>query len=81
VALRRGTREVAMAYLGYLYSKEGQEIIARHGYRPRDAEIAARYAGRFPQLKLLTITDFGGWAQAQRTHFSDGGVFDQISAR
>ena len=80
VALRRGTREVAQAYLGYLYSKEGQEIIARHYYRPRDAEIAARYAGRFPQLKLLTIADFGGWAQAQRTHFSDGGVFDQIFA-
>src|SRR5258705_194021 len=80
VALRRGTREVAQAYLGYLYSKEGQEIIARHYYRPRDAEIAARYAGRFPQLKLLTIAEFGGWAQAQRTHFSDGGVFDQIFA-
>src|SRR6267142_1142271 len=80
VAWGRGTREVAQAYLGYLYSKEGQEIIARHYYRPRDAEIAARYAGRFPQLKLLTIAEFGGWAQAQRTHFSDGGVFDQIFA-
>src|SRR5215469_930555 len=81
VALRRGTREVARAYLGYLYSKEGQEIIARHYYRPRDPEVAARYAERFPQLKLATIADFGGWANAQRTHFSDGGVFDQISAR
>ena len=81
VALRRGTREVARAYLGYLYSKEGQEIIARHYYRPRDPEVAARYAARFPQLKLATIADFGGWANAQRTHFSDGGVFDQISAR
>jgi sulfate/thiosulfate transport system substrate-binding protein len=81
VALRRGTREVAMAYLGYLYSKEGQEIIARHDYRPRDPEVAARYAARFPQLRLATIADFGGWAQVQRTHFSDGGVFDQISAR
>src|ERR1700730_3418077 len=80
VALRRGTREVAMAYLGYLYSKEGQEIIARHDYRPRDPEVAARYAARFPQLRLATIADFGGWAQVQRTHFSDGGVFDQISA-
>ena len=80
VALRRGTREVAQAYLGYLYSKEGQEIIARHGYRPRDPEVAARYAARFPQLKLLTVADFGGWAQTQRTHFSDGGVFDQIFA-
>src|SRR5256885_5338194 len=66
VALRRGTREVAMAYLGYLYSQEGQEIIARHGYRPRDPEVAARHAARFPPLKLATIADFGGWAQVQR---------------
>jgi sulfate transport system substrate-binding protein len=81
VALRHGTREVARAYLGYLYSKEGQEIIARHYYRPRDPEIAARYAERFPQLQLTTIADLGGWGSVQRTHFSDGGVFDQISAR
>src|SRR6266480_3290904 len=80
VALRRGTREVAMAYLRYLYSQEGQEIIARHGYRPRDPGVAARHAARFPPLKLATIADFGGWAQVQRTHFSDDGVFDQISA-
>jgi len=79
VALRRGTREVAQAYLGYLYSKEGQEIIARHFYRPRDAEVAARYAQQFPQLKLATIADFGGWPKAQSTHFKEGGVFDQIS--
>ena len=81
VALRHGTREVARAYLDYLYSKQGQEIIARHYYRPRDPEVAARYAQRFPQLKLATIADFGGWASVQRTHFSDGGIFDQISAR
>src|ERR1700758_5203812 len=81
VALRHGTREVARAYLGYLYSKEGQEIIARHYYRPRDPEIAARYAERFPQLKLATVADFGGWASVQRTHFGDGGVFDPIAAR
>jgi sulfate transport system substrate-binding protein len=80
VALRHGTREVAMAYLEYLYSKEGQEIIARHFYRPRDPEVAARYAARFPTLKLATIADLGGWASAQQTHFSDGGVFDQIYA-
>jgi sulfate/thiosulfate transport system substrate-binding protein len=80
VALRHGTRAVATAYLEYLYSKEGQEIIARHYYRPRDGEVAARYAARFPQLKLVTIAEFGGWARAQATHFSDGGVFDQISA-
>lgn len=78
VALRHGTREVAMAYLRYLYTKEGQEIIARHFYRPRDPEVAARYAAHFPQLKLATIADFGGWAQAQSIHFKDGGVFDQI---
>jgi sulfate/thiosulfate-binding protein len=80
VALRHGLRAVATAYLEYLYSQEGQEIIARHYYRPRDAEMAARYAARFPQLKLVTIAEFGGWASAQATHFSDGGVFDQISA-
>jgi len=80
VALRRGTREVAQAYLGYLYSKEGQEIIAKHFYRPRDAEVAARYAAQFPQLQLATIADFGGWTAAQATHFKDGGVFDQITA-
>jgi sulfate/thiosulfate transport system substrate-binding protein len=79
VALRHGTRAVATAYLEYLYSQEGQEIIARHFYRPRDPEVAARYAQRFPTLKLATIADFGGWAQAQATHFADGGVFDQIS--
>jgi sulfate/thiosulfate transport system substrate-binding protein len=80
VALRHGTRAVATAYLEYLYSKEGQEIVARHFYRPRDPEIAARYAARFPALKLVTIADFGGWTVAQHTHFSDGGVFDQIYA-
>ena len=81
VALRHDTREVAMAYLRYLYSGEGQEIVARHFYRPRDPQVAARYAARFPRLKLATIADFGGWAQAQSTHFAEGGVFDQISAR
>jgi len=80
VALRRGTREVAQAYLGYLYSKQGQEIIARNFYRPRDADVAAKYAQQFPELKLATIADFGGWASAQATHFKDGGVFDQITA-
>ena len=81
VALRHGTREVARAYLSYLYSKEGQDIIARHDYRPRDPEVAARYAQHFPALKLATIADFGGWHEAQRVHFADGGVFDQVSGR
>jgi sulfate/thiosulfate transport system substrate-binding protein len=81
VALRHGTRAVAMAYLQYLYSKEGQDIVARHDYRPRDPEVAARYAARFPTLKLTTIADFGGWANAQRVHFADGAMFDQISGQ
>jgi sulfate/thiosulfate-binding protein len=80
VVLRKGTREVATAYLQYLYSKEGQEIIARNYYRPRDPEVAAKYADRFPKLNLATIADFGGWAKAQPEHFGEGGVFDQIYA-
>jgi len=78
VVLKRGTREIAQAYLNYLYSKEGQEIIARHFYRPRDAEVAAKYASQFPRLRLVTIADFGGWPRAQQEHFADGGSFDQI---
>jgi len=76
---KRGTRDVAQAYLQYLYSPEGQEIAARNFYRPTDPTVAARYAKRFPGLTLFTIDDtFGGWAKAQKTHFADGGVFDQI---
>jgi sulfate transport system substrate-binding protein len=71
---------VATAYLQYLYSKEGQEIIARNYYRPRDPEVAAKYADRFPKLNLVTIADFGGWPKAQAEHFGEGGVFDQIYA-
>jgi sulfate/thiosulfate transport system substrate-binding protein len=78
VALRRGTADLARAYLEYLYSKEGQEIIAKHHYRPRDPEVAAKYASVFPKIKLVTIADFGGWAKAQKAHFSDGGIFDKI---
>jgi sulfate/thiosulfate transport system substrate-binding protein len=78
VVLRRGTREVAQAYLQYLYSKEGQEIVARNYYRPRDPEIATKYAARYPKLNLVTVADFGGWAKVQAAHFSEGGVFDQI---
>jgi sulfate/thiosulfate transport system substrate-binding protein len=80
VVLRRGTREVAQAYLQYLYSKEGQEIVAKNYYRPRDAEVAAKYASQYPKLKLFTVADFGGWSKVQPTHFGDGGVFDQIYA-
>lgn len=78
VALRRGTREVATAYLQYLYSKEGQEIIAKNYYRPRDPETATKYASQFPKLTLSTIADLGGWPKVQPKHFADGGVFDQI---
>ncbi|MEQ4671074.1 sulfate ABC transporter substrate-binding protein [Providencia manganoxydans] len=79
---KRDRREVAQAYLEYLYSPEGQEIAAKNYYRPRNAEIAQKYQQRFPQLKLLTVDkEFGGWTKAQETHFSNGGVFDEISRR
>jgi sulfate transport system substrate-binding protein len=81
VALRRGTAEVARAYLEYLYSREGQEIVAKHYYRPRDPDVAAKYAKLFPKVALVTIADFGGWAAAQKKHFADGGVFDRIYAK
>ncbi len=80
VVLRRGTREVAQEYLKYLYSKEGQEIVAKNYYRPRDAEVAAKYAAQYPKLKLVTIADLGGWTKNQQYHFGDGGLFDQIYA-
>jgi len=79
---KKGTRAVAQAYLEYLYTPEGQEIAARNFYRPIDAKVAAAHAKRFPKLNLFTIDEvFGGWTQAQRTHFNDGGVFDQIYTR
>jgi sulfate/thiosulfate-binding protein len=79
---KRGTRKVAEAYLKYLYSKEGQEIAARHYYRPRDPAVAAKYAAQFPKINLVTVDKvFGGWTRAQAEHFSDGGSFDRIYAR
>ena len=76
---RKGTRTVAEAYLQYLYSPEGQEIAARHHFRPRDRRVAAKYATTFPDLALFSVDDvFGGWQRAQTLHFADGGVFDQI---
>ena len=76
---KHGTRKVAQAYLEYLYSPEGQEIAAKHYYRPRDPKIAARYARQFGKINLITIDEvFGGWEKAQKTHFADGGSFDQI---
>jgi sulfate transport system substrate-binding protein len=75
---RKGTRAQAEAYLQYLYSPEGQEIAAKHHCRPRDPKVAAKYAGSFAKLTLFGIDTFGGWQQAQKTHFADGGTFDQI---
>ncbi|MBX9596438.1 MAG: sulfate ABC transporter substrate-binding protein [Roseomonas sp.] len=76
---RRGTRAVAEAYLRGLYTDEGQAIAAKHYYRPRNAAVLAANASRFPAIDLVTIDDvFGGWGEAQRTHFNDGGVFDRI---
>jgi len=79
VAKRRGAEAVAKAYLDHLYSDEGQDIAGKHFYRPRSEKAAAKYASQFTQVKLITIDDvFGGWKKAQKTHFDDGGVFDQI---
>ncbi|MCG3117003.1 MAG: sulfate ABC transporter substrate-binding protein [Candidatus Manganitrophus sp. SA1] len=76
---RRKTREVAQAYLEHLYSEEGQEIAAKHYYRPRLESVASKHAAQFPKVALFTIDElFGGWQKAQKTHFADGGVFDQI---
>ncbi len=79
VTAKHGTREVAEAYLRHLYSPEGQEIVAKHFYRPRLESVAQKYAGAFPKLQLFTIDEvFGGWQKAQQRHFGDGGVFDQM---
>jgi sulfate/thiosulfate-binding protein len=76
---KKGTRAVAEAYLQYLYSPEGQEIVAKNFYRPRSADVAAKYASSFAAVNLFTIDEaFGGWQSAQKTHFADGGTFDQI---
>lgn len=82
VADKRGTRKVAQAYLEYLYTPEAQEIIGKHFYRPIDATVAAKFEKQFPKLNLITVDDtFGGWQKAQKTHFVDGAVFDQIFTR
>jgi len=76
---KKGTRAAAQAYLEYLYTPEGQEIAAKHYYRPRLEAVAKKYATTFPKVSLITIDDvFGGWQKAQKAHFADGGVFDQI---
>jgi sulfate/thiosulfate transport system substrate-binding protein len=79
VADKKGTRAVAEAYLKYWYTKEGQEIAARNSYRPRDSEIAREYEKSFAKVELFTIDNvFGGWTKAQKDHFAEGGIFDQI---
>ena len=76
---KRGTRKAAEAYLKYLYSEEGQEIAAKHYYRPTNAKVAQKYASQFPKVQLFTINEaFGGWQKASKAHFQDGGTFDQI---
>jgi sulfate transport system substrate-binding protein len=76
---KKGTRKVAEAYLQYLYSAEGQDLAGKHYYRPRDPQVAAKYVDQFSKVKLFTIDEvFGGWQKAQKTHFADGGFFDQI---
>jgi len=76
---KRGTRKAAQAYLEFLYSAEGQEIAARHYYRPQQAAVLAKYANAFPKVTLFTIDEvFGGWTKAQKAHFDDGGIFDRI---
>ncbi|HJS91359.1 MAG TPA: sulfate ABC transporter substrate-binding protein [Steroidobacteraceae bacterium] len=77
-ALQHGQRPLATAYLQYLYSREGQEIIARNFYRPRDPAVAAEFARQYPKIDLATIADFGGWTKVQQKFFADGGMFDQI---
>jgi len=81
VTLRHKTTDVARAYLEYLYSPEAQEIIAKNYYRPRNEDVAKKYASLFPDVKMVTIADFGGWAKAQEKHFADGGVFARIYAK
>jgi sulfate/thiosulfate-binding protein len=79
IAGKHGTREIAKAYLDYLYTENGQEIAAKHFYRPRLASVAAKYQAQFPKLTLVTVDEvFGGWKKAQATYFADGALFDQI---
>jgi len=79
IVKRRGTEQVAKAYLEFLYSPEGQEIAAKNFYRPRSQEVAQKYANQFPKITLFTIDElFGGWQKAQKTHFDNNGIFDQI---
>ncbi len=79
LSAKHGTQDVAAAYLKFLYSDKGQELAALHYFRPRNAAIAQKFASQFPKIETFTIDKvFGGWSRAQKAHFADGGVFDQI---
>ena len=79
VTEKHGTKAVAQAYLEYLYTSEGQEIVAKHYYRPRLETVAAKYSNVFSKVNLFTVDEmFGGWQKAHKAHFSDGGTFDEI---
>ena len=80
-ATRKGSLEVAKAYLEYLYAPEAQELAAKYYYRPSDEKVAAKFTARFPKVNTVTIADFGGWKVAQKKHFDDGGTFDQIYSK
>ena len=76
---KKGTRKVATAYLEFLFSPQGQEIIAKHAFRPRDATVLQKFPGRFPAIKTFTVEEaLGGWAEVQAKHFADGAIYDQI---
>ena len=76
---KNGNRQLARGYLNFLYSPLGQELAAKHYFRPRNPQVATKYAAQFPKIKLFSINDvFGGWAKAQKTHFVNGAIFDQI---
>ncbi len=82
VADKRGTKDAARAYLNFLFSPEGQEIIARHNFRPRDPAVQKKYEARFPLIRTFTVEGaLGGWAKVQKAHFADGGLYDQIAAK
>jgi sulfate transport system substrate-binding protein len=82
VVTRKKTAEVAQAYLTHLYSDAGQNLAAKHFYRPANPAVAARYEQQFPPMRLFTLAEIAGsWAKAQSEHFADGGIFDQISRR
>ena len=76
---KRGSRKIATAYLEFLFSQQGQEIIARHAFRPRDEAVLQKHASRFPAIKTFTVEQaLGSWAEVQAKHFADGAIYDQI---